>query len=230
MAPHPEQTLTLHYHPWEPAAQALRLALGLKGVGRTDHRLPYNELATFYRLGQPCRTPLLEGPDGHAEHLGWDDFPSLDIRFGAQRAPAPDADAWAALRRWLDQALPLLARLAAPVGYAWRGLGDDADARAAHAREARRRFGLTLEALANDRYAAFGQLSALSRLPELGRHLARQGWYLGRPSLADAVLAGALFPLQLLDGIALPIHLLYYLRRVQDEAGVDLEADLLISL
>lgn len=230
MASHPEQALTLHYHPWEPAAQALRLALGLKGVAHRARCLPYNELETFHRLGQPCRTPLLEWPDGTVEHLAWDDIPGLDERFGPGQAGMPDRAAWIAMRHWLDQALPLLARLAAPAGYAWRGLGDDPDARSAHARETRHRFGLSLEALANDRYAAYGQLAALSRLPALGEHLARRRWYLGRPSLLDAVLAAALFPLQLLDGVALPIHLLYYLRRVQEAAGVDLEADLLIPL
>ncbi len=160
----------------------------------------------------------------------WAALPQVDVRW-PEPPLAMAADAWQAVLDWLAAIAPLLARLEAPVGYAWRGLGDDPAARAAHARAFQARFGLSLEALANDRYHGYAQLAARGRLVPLGRHLAQHGFYLGaRPCLADCVIAAALFPLQLLDGIALPIHLLYYLRRVQETAGVDLAADLSVPL
>jgi glutaredoxin 2 len=50
---------------------------------------------------------------------------------------------------------------------------------------------------------------------------------MGEPSIADALLAADLYPLQILDGISLPIDLMYYLRRVEETCATSLDAGLL---
>ncbi len=92
------------------------------------------------------------------------------------------------------------------------------------------RYGLSLEALANDRYAGYQQLERLSRLTELARHLSRNRFYSGAISIADLLLTADLFPLQLHDGLSLPVDLMYYLERVQETCGLDLRQGLVTDL
>ncbi len=89
---------------------------------------------------------------------------------------------------------------------------------------------MSLEALANDRYEGYEQLEHLSRLPELAHYLDRHRFYMGTVSVADMVLAADLYPLQLLDGISLPVDLMYYLQRVDEACGTRLSEGLVITL
>jgi glutaredoxin 2 len=121
----------------------------------------------------------------------------------------------------------VLERLWAAAKSAYR---DIAAALPAYKEEVRQRFGLTLEALASDRYAGFGQLSHLMRLRDLAKYLAERGFYVGQISIADLVIAADLFPLQLLDGVRLPIDLLYYFERVEDTCRTGLGEGLVSTL
>jgi glutaredoxin 2 len=91
------------------------------------------------------------------------------------------------------------------------------------------KYGLSLEALANDRYAGYQQLARLSRLTQLARHLSQNRFYTGAISIADLLLTADLFPLQLHDGLSLPVDLMYYLERVQDTCGLDLRRGLVVD-
>lgn len=221
----------VYHFRWVPEAQRLRLALAGKGVEWEDHPLDYQDDATFFELGVARRVPVLR--------IGTDSGPLTDVNEILWRIDElfPDTpplvtgrlaeEAWRALLDWRSRADALLQRLYAPLAPAWQGLGDDPDALAAYRSEVEGRFGVSLEALANDRYAGYTQFARMSRLPELAAMLARERFYAGRPSIADAVLGADLFPLQLLDGVALPIDLLYYLERVTESFGLDLRRGLL---
>ena len=212
------------YHFWSsPESQRVRLALGYKAISWEDHPLDYQDDATFFDLGVaravpvlvlPGQPPLTDSTDilWRADALFPDAPPLVASRI--------DESTWTALLDWRRRADHVLQRLYAPVGLAYRDIGRDAQP--AYARAAAERFGMSLEALASDRYDGYLQLAKLSRLPELAHHLARDRFFTGSMSIADALLAADLFPLQLLDGVTLPIDLMYYLERVQDACGIRL--------
>jgi len=219
---------TLYYFTPTPQAHRLRLLLGAKQVPVTLHRVDWFDDETFFELGIARQSPVLQTDDGH---LHTDSLAALweaDALFPtgpALREGIVDAAAWAALLDWRTRVDAVLERLYAPLAPGFRGIGDQPEALADYKAGIQRRFGLSLEQLANDRYDGFAQFTRLSRLPELARHLADQRFYMGPLSIADCLLAGDLYPLQMHDGVSLPVDLLYYLRRVEDACQIQLNHD-----
>lgn len=209
--------LTLYFFWSSMAAQRVRLALGYKHINYRAVALSRDDDETFFELGmarQPFVAVMGEAVFTDSTTL----LAELDGRVGG--VPIFDgvlpSDAWAALLRWRDSVEHLLARLHAPVLPAFIDIAASEEAHLAYKADVERRFGLSVEALSNDRYDGYQQLSRVSRLPELARHLAREKFYFGgKLTAADCLLAADLFPLQLLDGVTLPVDLLYYLDRVE---------------
>ena len=214
-----------YFLPSDPAAQRVRLALGFKAIAHREVALDYYDDETFFELGIGRRGCVLRLSDGTL----YDDSISIlgraDALFGG--APILDGilpqDAWHALLAWRNEIDALLARLYAPLLPAYSDIAASDANLAAYRRDVEQRFGLGVEALSNDRYDGYAQLAARSRLTELARHLARQRfYYAGRISAADFILAADLYPLQLLDGVSLPLDLMYYFERVAGCCRVDL--------
>lgn len=222
------------YHFWSsPVAQRLRLALGYKGVAYDDRPLDYFDDETFFELGTERTVPVLRMSDGTLLTDAMDVLWRIDALFPGTPALVEgciDAAAWQALLDWRQRVAPILERLYAPALPAYREIGADEAALAAHKTAVKRRFGLSLEELANDRYAGYAQLERETRLKDLARHLAQNRFYMGRMSVADLILTADLFPLQLLDGIALPIDLMYYFPRVIEACGTRLDDGLIVDL
>ena len=237
MGPDPEigvNPVVKLYHSWSSAlAQRVRLALGYKRVEYVDHPLAYGDNETFFELGVECKVPILQAHEGQllndsAEILWRSDelFPN-DPPLVTGRV---DLGAWQALLEWRSGIDALLARLYAPILPAYRDIGGEDVTLQAYKLEVRHRFGMSLEELANDRYAGYAQLEKLTRLKELSRHLAQARFYMGQPSAADLLLTADLYPLQLLDGITLPLDLMYYFARVQETCHVALNEGLLSTV
>ncbi len=216
-------------HLWfSPASDRLRLALGYK---RIDHDLiipGYDEDELFFELGVGRTAPVLQWDDGS---VGTDSVAllgELDRHHPQPGLLQPlSAGQWQAALDWRSRAAPVLERLYAPVGLAYRGIGDDEARRAAYKASVHARLGMSVEELANDRYAGFTQLDRMTHFKELGRFMAVHGFYAKVLSAADILVTADLFPLQILDGVTLPIDLMYYFERVQEACGVDLRAGLL---
>lgn len=225
--------MTALYHFWSwPEAQRVRLALGCKGIEFEDHPLAYDDDETFFELGVGRSVPVLRLDDGRLMDNSLQILQDMDTLFPDGTplvAGCIDEPAWQALLDWRGGVAHVLERLYAPGRPAFADIGRDADALAAYKAEVAQRFGMSLEELANDRYDGFEQFRRMSRLDELARHLARHRFYMGKPSIADLVLAADLFPLQILDGISLPIDLMYYLKRVGESCGTDLEEGLVAT-
>lgn len=223
----------LYFFHSSPESQRLRLALGYKQVAYEAHPLPYDDDETFFELGIARTVPVLQLDDGRLLTDSLAALHDIDELFpdGPPLVTGRiDEDAWAALLDWRRSAEPVLARLYAPLRPAYAEIGSEPDTLAAYKSEVQHRFGMSLEELANDRYAGFEQLYAMSRLKALGAHLAKAGFYMGTPSIADAVLAADLYPLQLLDGVSLPLDLMYYFRRVEEACHCSLAEDLTVAV
>ncbi len=219
---------TLYYFAHDPRAQRLRLAFGAKRVALDLETVGWFDDETFFDLGIARQSPVLRLADGtlHTDSVGLlDDVDRLLTGEPLLRSGVIDDAAWAALLDWRTKVDAVLERLYAPLAPGFHGIGDDADALKDFKAGVQHRFGMTLEELANDRYDGFNQFSRLSRLPELSRHLARERFYVGRLSIADCLIAADLYPLQMHDGINLPVDMLYYLRRVEEACDVDLNRD-----
>ncbi len=225
--------LTL-YHAWASMpAQRIRLALAYKGVPHAAIPLGAFEDELFFEMGV-ARSDLLLVQDGALiEREPWAALENMDRIAGGPPLfpPALDAAAWTALKAWRTSVEHVLARLTAPVLPAFAGIGDDPASLAACRAEVERRFGMGLEALSNDRYDGFRQFAQRSRLPELARHLAQNRFYIGGVlTAADLVIACDCFPLQLLDGVTLPMDLIYYIARVEDTCHASLRDGLIVQL
>ena len=226
--------MTTLYHFWSDfPSQRLRLALGAKGVAYEDRPLAYHDDETFFELGTARQVPILQLDDGT---LRTDSLALLweidDLFPGGEKLVAGriDRPAWDALLEWRRQAGPVLDRLYAPARPAYHDIGGDEEAMSAYKAEVEQRYGMSLEALANDRYSGYAQLERLSRLPELAGYLAEYRFYMGALSIADCVLAADLYPLQVLDGLTLPVNLMYYLRRVEETCHCSLRDGLMASV
>lgn len=221
------------YHFWSsPQSQRVRLALNYKDIEYEDRPLPYHDDETFFELGISRQVPVLQLDDGTLLTDSLTILRRIDELFPGTPGLVGgriDEPAWHALIDWRERCTAVLERLYAPVRPAYCGIGDDETALRAYKAEVQRRYGMTLEELANDRYDGFAQLDRLTRLPSLARHLAQHRFYTGRESIADMVLCADLAPLQTLDGISLPIDLMYYLGRVAESCGTDLEEGLLAT-
>jgi len=220
----------LYYFHSSPQSQRVRLALGYKGVDIEDHPLSWDDDETFFELGIARQVPVLHLDDGRLLTDSLAMLRDIDALFPGTPALVEgriDEAAWQALLDWRAGCDAVLERLYAPIRPAWREIGGDADTLAAYKQEVKHRFGMSLEELANDRYDGFAQFTRLSRLPELARHLARNRFYMGEISIADMVLCADLYPIQIHDGVALPVDLMYYLKRVEDCCGLSLGEQLL---
>lgn len=218
-----------YFFPSDTGAQRVRLALGYKKVAYRDVALDYADDETFFELGIGRRGCVLRLVDGTL----LDDSLVILERADALLGGPPilegvlPAEAWQALLTWRRESAALLDRLYAPVRPAYSDIANSEANLAAYKAEVQQRFGLGVEALSNDRYAAYTQFAARSRLNDLARHLARERFYYdGAISAADLVLAADLYPLQLLDGISLPLDLMYYFERVAGCCKTDLREHL----
>lgn len=219
------------YHFWsDPASQRIRLALHYKQAAFEERALDYDDDETFFELGLARRVPVLITDDGRTLTDALDILRHIDD-YVPEGPPLVhgciDEPAWRAVLDWRGKAEQILERLYAPVRPAYRGIGDDEARLKAYKAEVRQRFGMSLEALANDRYDGFAQLSKLTQLNALARHLAKNRYYMGHISIADMLLCADLHPIQVLDGISLPIDLMYYLKRVAETCHASLEEGLL---
>ena len=225
---HPVKPVLFHFWSAMPA-QRIRLALAYKGVAHDAIALHRDDDETFFNLGIARSELALRLPDGsvHTDSLAL--LPQLDGWLGGTPIAVDDAS-WAALLTWRSRVDAVLARLHAPVAPAFADIGADAGTLAAYKADTQHRYGMSVEALSNDRYDGYQQFAVLSQLPELGRHLSQQRFYLGGTlSACDLVLACDLFPLQLLDGVTLPMDLLYYIERVEKTCGASLRAGLIMQ-
>lgn len=225
--------MTALYHFWSsPQAQRVRLALNYKQIDYDDHPVAYDDDETFFELGTARVVPLLQLDDGRLLTDSVDILWQIDELFPDTPPLVQgrvDAAAWQALLDWRKRVDHVLDRLYAPIRPGYRGVGDDAASLAAYKQEIQQRFGMSVEELANDRYDGYGQLDRMTQLNALARHLAQKRFYMGEPSIADMLLCADLHPVQVLDGITLPIDLMYYLSRVAEACHVRLEDALLGS-
>ncbi|MDA8361549.1 MAG: glutathione S-transferase N-terminal domain-containing protein [Gammaproteobacteria bacterium] len=211
-----------------PASDRARLALAYKGIAHELIVPDYDEDELFFELGIARTAPVVLWPDGGLETDSITLFAELDRRHAQPSLLGPlSATQWQAVLDWRTRATQVLDRLHAPVKAAYRGIGDDDGHLAAYKASVAARWGMSVEELANDRYGAFAELDQLTHLRELGGFLRVHRFYAGTLSAADILMTADLFPLQLLDGVTLPIDLMYYFERVQEACGVDLRAGLL---
>lgn len=217
------------YHHWSsPDCARLRLALGAKGLTYDSRPLAYTDFGTPLDLGFDRKLPIVEWPGGSRGNDSLALLLELERRY-----PAPAllegvvaAAEWQAFLDWRARLEPLLARLIAPVRPGFAEIGDDPDALALYKEECVQRFGMIPEALSNDRYDGFLQLERLGCLRELARQLAKTRFYAGRLSLIDVILTADFNLLRLLDGVTVPLDLMYYFQRVAEACGADLDAGL----
>lgn len=222
---------TLYYFWSSPESARVRLALNYKNVPFTPRPLTFDDDETFFDLGIAREVPVLQWDDGRLLTDSVSILRALDAAFPDPPLFAPvlgEAD-WDAFIQWRARVDAVIARLHAPAVPGYADIGGDPEALAAYKSLAQTRFGMTVEELANDRYSAYAQLDRLTNLPALARHLARNRYYMGVLSAADIVLAADLYPLQILDGITLPIDLMYYLERVAETCRTNLREGLLAA-
>jgi glutaredoxin 2 len=225
--------MTALYHFWSsPQAQRVRLALNYKQVDYEDHPLAYDDDETFFELGIARTVPALRLDDGTILTDSADILWRIDELFPGTPPLVRgriDEGAWQALLEWRQRVDHVIERLYAPIRPGYHGIGDDAAALAAYKGEVQQRYQMSVEELANDRYDGYGQLDRMTQLKPLSRHLAQKRFYMGEISIADMLLCADLYPVQVLDGISLPIDLMYYLSRVGEACHVSLEEGLLAS-
>ena len=215
------------YHFWSDTnSQRLRLALGYKNIDYDDHPLSYWDDETFFDLGVSRSVPVLKMPDGHLLTDINDMLWNIDKIFPEGEALVEgviDESAWNALLEWRANVDAVLTRMTAPALLNYVDIASDEESVNAYKREVQQTYNMSAEALANDRYAAYDQLAKMTNIKALGQHLSKNKFYMSKPSIADVLIAADLYPLQCLDGVSLPIDILYYLARVEKECGVDLQ-------
>lgn len=228
-----EKGVIVLYHAWSSMdAQSVRLALRYKEVAHEAIPLSDEHDGLFFELGVAIGPLLLRLDEQRMCTDPTVILESLDRWVGGR--PLFDGlvkpEAWSLLQTWLARSGPLLARLTAAVLPAFADVGGSAEQYARATAEVERRFGMSLEALASDRYEGYRQLERTADLGGLARHLARHRYFTaGTLTAADLLLACRLFPLQLLDGVTLPIDLLYYIDRVEKACGASPREGLLFK-
>lgn len=220
------------YHSWSSMpAQRVRLALAYKEVDHVVVALCQDDDAQFFEWGLARADLVLSLAEGHLHTDSMEILRHLDGWVGGRQIfdGLVDAAAWTALLQWRQSVEPLLARLYAPVAPAFADIGGDPAIQAAYKAQILQRFGMSVEALSNDRYAGFNQFAARSRLDELARHLGKNRFYVGaKLSACDILLACDLFPLQLLDGVTMPLDLMYYIERIERACHASLREGLIM--
>lgn len=223
---------TLYYFHSSPESARVRLALNYKHVTYEPRPLAFDDDETFFELGIARQVPVLRLDDGslHTDTLAmlrrldaW--FPGTTPIFEG----VIDESAWNALLAWRASVDPILQRLQAPVLPGYADIGGSENTLAAYKSLVQSRFGVRIEELVNDRYDAFAQFDRLTNLKMLAKHLARNRYYSGVPSAADMLLAADLFPLQILDGVSMPMDLMYYLQRMEEICRTNLREGLLAA-
>lgn len=213
------------FHRWSAAeGMMLRMVLGAKGIAYESMACGLLDQESAFDLGY-ADLPILLWPNGQHQQGRIKDLEAMDQEYPqpfllqGRIAPAE----WQAFLTWRDNLTPLRERLIAPVLPAYAEIGGDAAATTFFRGECQRRFATSIESLANDRYDAYAQLERRGHLRELARRLAQQGFYGATLSLVDIVLTADLHLLRLLDGVTIPLDLLYYFQRVATACGVSLE-------
>jgi len=215
------------YHCWSDTnSQRLRLALSYKQISYTDKPISRWDDEIFFELGVSLVFPILQMPDKslllNVNEILWE----IDGIFPSDRMLVRnviDEAAWNSLLEWREKVDAILTRLTAPALLNYIDIAESDDRVAAYKRHVQNAYNMSAEALANDRYAAYTQFAQLTNIVALGKHLTAKQFYMGAPSIADAVLTADLYPLQCLDGVSLPIDILYYLSRVEKEFDLDLQ-------
>lgn len=223
--------LRLFYFPSEITAHRVRLALGYKQVPYEAITVAQDDDETFFDLGT-ARAGCVLVANGKLLTDTIAILEQADRLLGGP--PLIDsvlpADAWQVLLAWRDSIDAILARLYAAVLPAYNDISADDATLSAFKASVERRFGMSVEALSNDRYDGFAQLAQRSRLPQLAQHLARHKFYFGaRLTAADLMIAADLFPLQLLDGVTIPLDLMYYFERVAQACQTDLRDGIVLQ-
>ena len=224
--------MTRLYYFWsESNASRVRLALDYKKVSYEALPLAYDDDATFFDLGVARAVPILQLDDGVLLTDSVLILQNLDTYFPNQPIMQGVADVagWQALLKWRESVDGIMQRLLAPALPGYADISRDAETLASYKSSVMQRFAMSVEELSNDRYAAFAQLDKLTNLKALGAHLCARRFYFGQPSVADMLLAADFFPLQILDGVTLPIDLMYYIQRVEDVCHTSLREGLLAA-
>lgn len=207
------------YHFWSsPESQRLRLALSYKGIDFEDRPLRYDDDETFFELGLGRNVPILQLDSGEVLSDSLTLLQQLDALFPNTPALVTgriDEAAWEALLAWRANSDAILRRLYAPLKPAYQDIGEEEETLQAYKQDVMHHFGMSVEELANDRYAGYAQLERMTQLKALARHLSQHRFYMSELSIADMLLAADLYPLQLLDGVSLPLDLMYYFTRVE---------------
>ena len=215
------------YHFWSDTnSQRLRLALGYKKVDYIDTPLSYWDDETFFELGVSRSVPILRMSNVDLKTNVNDILWNIDEFFPTNNALVNniiDKAAWAALLAWRENIEAILTRMLAPALLNYIDISSDEESVIAYKRQVQKKYNMSAEALANDRYAAYDQLAQMTNIKALGQHLSQNKFYMGKPSIADVLITADLYPLQCLDGVSLPIDILYYLSRVEKVCGVDLQ-------
>lgn len=215
----------LFYFPSDIAAHRVRLALGYKQFPHRTIPLSQSDDETFFELGIARCGYVLALDDGQIFTDSIAILEQADTLFAGPPLfeEVLSADAWKALLNWRRSIDAILARLYAPVLPAYGDIAADENTLGAYKATVEHRFGMSVEALSNDRYDGYRQLAERARLPQLAQHLAREKFYYDeRLTAADLVIAADFFPLQLLDGVTLPLDLMYYFERVAQACNTSL--------
>ena len=141
-----------------------------------------------------------------------------------------DQIAWEAVLEWREKIDALLNRLMAPALLNYKEISDYSQNVEAYKRQVQQQYNMSVEALASDRYVAYEQFAQISHIHALGKHLSKNRFYMGQMSIADVLITADLYPLQCLDGVSLPIDILYYLARMEKICGVDLQQGFRVKL
>jgi len=215
------------YYFWSSThSQRIRMALSAKKVVYDENALSFWEDEVFFELGVARQVPILKMPNGElytdANNILWSIdqlFPDT-IKLVNARI---DAAAWQALLEWRKKVDAVLSRLLAPALLNFIDIAESDESTKSYKKSIRVKYRMSTEELANDRYAAFDQFSKLTNIRALGHHLSEKKFYMEQLSIADILIAADLYPLQCLDGVSLPIDILYYLARVEKACGIDMQ-------
>ena len=215
----------LYFRHADAAGLRLRLLCAWRGLNLRLEPRPLRDLETAFDLGFADLPVLVDG-DGRRWTGAVESLPELDAQLGRTPAnPALMAE-WPAFVAWRAELEPLRQRLLAPILPLYPEISADPEDFAWYRQECERRFGQGPEALANDRYGAYQQLERRGRLRQLARILAQKKFYLEEMSLVDIVLTADFHALRFLDGVTVPIDLLYYFQRVAGQCGLSLDSGL----
>lgn len=203
---------------------AIRLLLGAKRFAYKQNPRPFQDHETALDLGF-ADLPVFVHSDGRRLAATPGDLVQVDA---ALEGPAvfdglvPTAE-WGAFLEWRQRIAPLLERLIVPVLPVYPEISGDLEDMVFFRQETLRRFGQSVESLANDRYGAYQQMAKVARLGELSAVLARNRFYFWQFTLVDILLVADLQLLRFLDGITIPINLQYYFQRVAQHCQTSLE-------